>query len=341
MSDRHTVPAQRRAIMMLALLVSLGTLAILLQYGTRNGGVAAQERGETAFSYPIGDPGRPFGDGFFIRHGYATENTWYLPGHLHTGEDWYRVEGDTAGAGVYAVGEGEVVFAGSDYPGRVVIVRHDDDLFSMYGHLDPALAVDAGDKVARGDMIGTVLARGDDVPNHLHFEMRTFFTTPEVNGDAPRYDFGCGVECPPGPGYWPIDAPDHPSELGWLNPTHVISGGIDQEAGTEVVVAAELPQSEVTLHSEPDLDSEDIGELNAEPGSSYRLLEVHAGAADTEGESGEAYDVWYQIALNDGESGWVRAVISSSSDTGSDGRSSSVRFVWLPVVAPDSEPLNE
>jgi hypothetical protein len=39
------------------------------------------------FSYPIGWPGELPGDGFRIRHGYATENTWYNPGYWHTGED--------------------------------------------------------------------------------------------------------------------------------------------------------------------------------------------------------------------------------------------------------------
>jgi hypothetical protein len=39
------------------------------------------------FTYPIGWPGELPGDGFQIRHGYATENTWYNPGYWHTGED--------------------------------------------------------------------------------------------------------------------------------------------------------------------------------------------------------------------------------------------------------------
>src|SRR5215213_1275133 len=128
---------------------------------------------QPVFGYPVGQPGRVFGDGFLIRHGYATENTWYLPGYLHAGEDWYMVEGDTAGAGVYAAAAGDVVFAGSDYPGRVVIVRHTDDLFSMYGHLDYALPVAVGDVVERGNLLGTVLVRTDGrAPSHLHFEIR-------------------------------------------------------------------------------------------------------------------------------------------------------------------------
>src|SRR5215211_5618762 len=111
------------------------------------------------FGYPVGQPGRVFGDGFLVRHGYATENTWYLPGYLHTGEDWYTTEGDAAGAGVYATAAGDVVFAGSDYPGHVVIVQHAADLFSMYGHLDYALSVAVGDVVERGQPLGTILAR--------------------------------------------------------------------------------------------------------------------------------------------------------------------------------------
>ena len=36
-----------------------------------------------AWSYPMGFPGRPLGDGLLVRHGYATENTWYNPGWLY------------------------------------------------------------------------------------------------------------------------------------------------------------------------------------------------------------------------------------------------------------------
>src|SRR4051794_4772450 len=161
---------------------------------------------QPTFSYPIGLPGQALGDGLFIRHGYACENTWYNPGWWHTGEDWYLLEGETAGVGVFAVGAGEVVFAGSKYPGLVVIVQHADDLYSMYGHLDGELAVGARDHIERGQQIGAVFMRTDGrAPSHLHFEMRTFLTEAEVNGESPRYSYGCGFMCPPGPGYWPID----------------------------------------------------------------------------------------------------------------------------------------
>jgi len=289
-----------------------------------------------AFGYPVALPGGVLGDGFIVRHGYATENTWYLPGYLHTGEDWYTTEGDAAGAGVYAAAAGEVDFAGSDYPGRVVIVRHDDDLYSMYGHLDYTLLVGTGNVVERGQPLGTILARTDGrAPSHLHFEIRTFLTTPEVNGDSPRYEFACGVDCPPGPGYWPIDAPDHPSVIGWRNPTHVIADHTEVLDGSEAVVAMTATgEANVWSAPQPD-DAEPLRSLLLRPGDHYALLAIDAGPAASEGTSAEAYRLWYRLATTDGTVGWVRAALPSANDTGSDGRPSSVRFAFLPAVVAD------
>src|SRR5436853_438281 len=104
--------------------------------------IAPSATAPPSFSYPIGTPGKPLGDGFFIRHGVQVENTWYNPGYWHTGEDWYAIAGDTAGANVYVIADGAVVYVGGNYPGRVVIVRHAGDLYSMYGHLDPHLKIE-------------------------------------------------------------------------------------------------------------------------------------------------------------------------------------------------------
>ena len=292
-----------------------------------------------AYSYPTGFPDRSLGDGLLVRHGYATENTWYNPGWLHTGEDWYLPDGETGGMGVYAAAAGEVVFAGSEYPGLVVIIQHPDGLYSMYGHLDYALAVEAGQSVERGQLLGSILTRTDGLaPSHLHFELRTFFTTPEVNGNAPRYAVGCGFDCPPGPGYWPIDAPEHSSVLGWRNPTQVIArrawpDGIPE--GTEVILAQTAPDV-ITLWSAPagDASAEAFAEISAiTPGAAFSLLEIAAGAEDTTGTSAEAYRLWYRIALPTGDEGWVQAAVPTPYDTGSDGRPSSVRFDFLPDLA--------
>jgi murein DD-endopeptidase MepM/ murein hydrolase activator NlpD len=298
---------------------------------------AAAQSVPLVFGYPVGQLGRVFGDGFLDRHGYATENTWYLPGYLHAGEDWYTTEGDAAGAGVYAAAAGEVVFAGSNYPGRVVIVQHADDLFSMYGHLDYALAVAEGDGVERGQRLGAILTRTDSrAPSHLHFEMRTFFTTPEVNGESPRYGFGCGFECPPGPGFWPIGAPEHPSAMGWRNPTHVIGGHTELLDGSEAVVAM-TATGEVDVWSapQPDDDAELLRNLPMRPGDRFALLAIDAGLESSEGTSAEAYRLWYRLATTDGTAGWVQAAVPSANDTGSDGRPSSVRFQFLPATLVD------
>jgi hypothetical protein len=293
----------------------------------------------------MGIPGRSAGDGFFVRHGYAVENTWFNPGYWHTGEDWYLLEGDSGGAHVYAIAAGEVVYVGSNYPGRVVIVRHDDGLFSMYGHLDPAVAVQSGQRVSRGAFLGTLLHRSDNVPDHLHFEVRTFFTTREVNGAAPRYGFRCGVNCPPGPGYWPIDAPDHPSDMGWRNPTHVIAQRAFAPAAEaslgEVVVVSQPISSGLTLWSEPPAadsgPAASLAELSLQPGQRYPLLETWTGAEDTRATSAQGYRLWYRLRLPDGREGWVQAAVPTTFETGSDGRPATVRFNLVPARIIGSE----
>lgn len=296
-------------------------------------------RAEVVYSFPIGIPGRSPGDGFFIRHGYAVENTWYNPGYWHTGEDWYALEGDTAGAEVYAVAAGEVVYVGANYPGRVVIMQHPDGLFSMYGHLDPAVNVQVGQNVQRGALLGMVLRRNDNVPNHLHFEIRTFYTTREVNGEAPRYGFPCGVNCPPGPGYWPMHAPDHPSDLGWRNPTHVIANRalatVDVPTSSDIVVVSQPVSDSITLWSAPPAASTPpapLADLSIQPGERYKLLNSWTGAEDSRGTGAFAYQLWYHVQLPDGREGWLHTAIPTSFETGSDGRPSTIRFNLLLAV---------
>lgn len=284
---------------------------------------------------PVRWPGRVAGDGFFIRHGYACENTWYNPGWWHTGEDWYALEdAETGGAEVVAVADGRVVFSDSDYPGRVVIVEHDAKLYSMYGHLDYALDVADGQSVSAGDRLGTVLYRTDGrAPSHLHFEMRRFLFSTEVNGDAPRYDVGCGYQCAPGPGYWPIDAPEHPSAIGWLNPTHQLARMMDNnglDPAAMVVVNADAGGGAVDIWPQPSRSAgEPIGTESLEQGASFPLREIAAGDPASTGTSADAYDLWYRLQFAGDRDGWVQAAIPSSQETGSDGRPSSVLLSLL------------
>lgn len=299
----------------------------------------AQEAG-WRWSPPIGRAGAIPGDGFYMRHAFATENTLFYPGGWHTGENYYALEGESAGTEVYAVADGEIVYAGFDYPGPVVIVQHADDLYSMYGHLDYDLAVARG-PVTRGQLLGTVLYRTDGrSPSHLHFEIRRFLIAPEVNGPAPRYSFTCGPNCPPGPGYWPIDAPEHPVGMGWLNPVHVMARRAFPDgvpgAGADVLVA-QGAKAATGLFAAPD-DAAPQGELQLAAGDRYGLVGIDAGAEDTTGTSAEAYRLWYRIVVPGwDEPAWVRALEPTMEATGSDGRPSSLRFDFVPFVQGSEE----
>jgi hypothetical protein len=189
--------------------------------------------------------------------------------------------------------------------------------------------------VSRGDLVGSVLSRTDGrAPSHLHFEVRTFLMTDEVNGDSPRYDFSCGYECPPGPGYWPIDAPEHPSVMGWRNPLESIAQSISiAEDERRTVVAATGAKSPAQLWSLP-ADHEDallLGEFSLDAGESFRLFEVATRDPASNRTSAEGYRLWYSIALPDGTRGWIQAALPDDGDTGSDGRPSSVRLQLLPT----------
>ncbi len=294
------------------------------------------------FSYPMGLPNRAFGDGFYLRHGFTCENLTNYPGWWHTGENWFLRAGETAGIGVYAVADGQVVFAGSDYPGPVVIVQHQNDLFSMYGHLDYNVLVATGDVVERAQQIGTVLLRSDSVPNHLHFEIRTFLLNPEVNGTAPRYNYPCGYQCAPGPGYWPMNDPQLPVGMGWRNPMHSINrraypNGVP--ANAEVIVSTSPASQTTTVWSAlAGQNRERVTELDLRPGDRFPLHDIHAWAENTAQTSAEAYHVWYQIGLPGDRKGWVLAMVPATEQTGTDGRPSTVIPNFVPhVVTPGGD----
>ena len=77
------------------------------------------------------------------------------------------------GTPVRAAADGEVLFAGDEGTafGRLVVVRHADDLVTVYAHLDDVRAT-AGARVRRGDVIGHVGATGKVEAPRLHFQVR-------------------------------------------------------------------------------------------------------------------------------------------------------------------------
>lgn len=315
------------------LLIRLSAATAALAGLIGRGAIAATN--DVQFSYPMGLPGKPMGYGFYVRTGYACENLRYYPGLWHTGENWF-VNGDhTNGLPVFAVAAGQVDFADYDYPGRVVIVQHAPDLYSMYGHLDYALKVEVGQKVARGDQIGTVLARSDILArSHLHFEIRDFLTKDEVNGANPLYGFTCGYECPPGPGYWPMNV-DHPSQVGWRNSTHAIAHRLSVNgkppSGAKAMVN-EGAEASASIWSAPpgSKGAKQTGTLKLTAGEEFPWLASNIGKDAALGHSAEAYHLWYELQLSDKTTGWLQAAVPWDLETQSDGRPSAVRFNFIP-----------
>lgn len=290
---------------------------------------AQAENSDYQFQFPMGLPDRIPGDGIYVMHGYAVENAQYYPGLWHTGENWYALHGDSAGALVYATAAGEVVFAGYDYPGPVVLIKHAEDLYSQYGHLDYELNVDVGQQVARGDVIGTILHR-EGPRSHLHFELRNFYTTPEVNGEAPRYTFHCGPNCPPGPGYWPFNAPEHPSAMGWRNPLHVIGNRMGVPQGAQVLVPPDS-WAPLFLFSSLEQSNHDAAVM-LEPGTHLPLLDVYTGPEASETYGANATSLWFQVDVPENGAMWVPAISPTMHAIQSNGQTSSYVFNLIPVI---------
>ncbi len=94
---------------------------------------------------------------------------------LHTGVDIAA----PFGARVYASGAGVVAFSGwkGGY-GRYVCLDHGNAYVSCYAHMSE-LAVESGDLVEQGDIIGYVGSSGYSTGPHLHFEI--FYNGEAIN----------------------------------------------------------------------------------------------------------------------------------------------------------------
>jgi len=99
------------------------------------------------------------------------------------------------GTPVYAAGDGIVIFTGPDkkavympwnnYYGNLIVIRHADDLYTLYGHLSKIL-VEQRQNVAAGDQIGEVGQTGVAIGPHLHFEVRRGDVEEEASTENPE-----------------------------------------------------------------------------------------------------------------------------------------------------------
>jgi lipoprotein NlpD len=81
------------------------------------------------------------------------------------------IEG-SLGQEVKSIAKGRVIYAGEDLKGygKLIIIKHDDDILSVYGH-NRELLVTEGQKISAGEIIST-MGQTDDGKIHLHFEIR-------------------------------------------------------------------------------------------------------------------------------------------------------------------------
>ena len=84
------------------------------------------------------------------------------------------------GTPILSVQKGKVIYSGHQFSGygNIVMVEHNPHWTSLYAHLDQ-LKVKEGQKLDKGDIVGTVGQTGHSTGVHLHFEL--FYNKKNVN----------------------------------------------------------------------------------------------------------------------------------------------------------------
>lgn len=93
-------------------------------------------------------------------------------GRNHNGIDIGAVQAGVWGDPLYAAESGTVITAGwSNSAGNWIRISHGNGIITVYMHCSQ-LMVKVGDKVTRGQKIGTMGSTGNSTGAHLHFEVR-------------------------------------------------------------------------------------------------------------------------------------------------------------------------
>lgn len=112
---------------------------------------------------PVGEGGQNIAGGYGQRRDPVSDRTVF-----HTGIDFIVSQGSS----VYATADGVVkTTERRRNHGNIVVIDHQNDYTTHYYHLLES-SVEAGDKIKKGDVIGTVGNSGKSLGPHLHYEVR-------------------------------------------------------------------------------------------------------------------------------------------------------------------------
>lgn len=86
----------------------------------------------------------------------------------HTGIDIAGKKGSP----IFSVASGRVVYQGRRFSGygKMILIAHDKGISTLYSHLND-IFVHAGQRLSRGQLIGTMGRTGRATGVHLHFEL--------------------------------------------------------------------------------------------------------------------------------------------------------------------------
>lgn len=93
------------------------------------------------------------------------------------------------GTPIYAAESGTVIDVGSGWNGgygNCVMISHNDGNVTVYAH-QSSVAIEYGDYVVKGQIIGYIGSTGDSTGNHLHFEVRSNGTYPNPTNYVSQY----------------------------------------------------------------------------------------------------------------------------------------------------------
>ncbi|RJP49584.1 MAG: hypothetical protein C4557_11015 [Anaerolineaceae bacterium] len=173
------------------------------------------------------------------------------------------------GTPVHAAGDGEVVFAGMDeeaifspwkiFYGNLVVIRHANDVYTLYAHLSK-IDAQTGQQVEAGEKIGEVGQTGVAIGSHLHFEVRR-------GGDVFKYSSTQNPEL------WLIPK----KGTGVLSATIVTGRSTKLEREVVITGPGDVAYYVTTYAKGFEYASEDlvVGDL---PAGEYRIAFVEAGA---------------------------------------------------------------